>query len=376
MLVNWLYSSLNQLIGRTPDLYSIIVDPSLNGKVVRDMDSYNAETNLNTDKISVIVPVYNVELYLARCVNSVLAQSYINIEVILVDDGSTDRSGYLCDLMAKDDKRINVIHKQNGGLSSARNAGIEHCTGSYVTFIDSDDWVSPLYLEALYKLLTSYDASFAACGLLKTNVSKQSLQVKVDTSRIKCYSASQYLDIYLRKNGNRTIHYAWGKLYKRALLKNDQFPVGILNEDVESMFKVLLKSKTIIETDEPLYYYYQNPQSITGASFGENYLSLTDVWKRIAFLAKQEGGDALNYLEDINYNIDRTYFTILIDSIIHGNKCTDLYYASQIKNNLSKLRRVLRRLVGGNMRIDRKIACLLIASGYYPLRRLYRITHN
>ena len=346
------------------------------GKVVRHMGSYNAETNLNTDKISVIVPVYNVEMYLARCINSVLAQSYINIEVILVDDGSTDGSGYLCDLIAKDDKRINVIHKQNGGLSSARNAGIEHCTGSYVTFIDSDDWVSPLYLEVLYNLLTLYNASFAVCSLLKTDGSKQSLQVKADTSRAKCYSASQYLDIYFRKNGNRTIHYACGKLYKRDLLENDQFPAGVLNEDVESMFKVLLKSKTIIETDEPLYYYYQNPQSITGASFGENYLSLTDVWKRIASLARKRGGHAIKYIDDIEYNVDRSYFTILVDSVIHGNKQTDLKFASQIKENLILLRKVLRQLINGDMRIDRKIACLLVAFGYYPLRSIYRIVHS
>lgn len=322
--------------------------------------------------ISVIVPVYNVVPYLKRCVDSILGQNRSFFELILVDDGSTDGSSDLCDALAATDDRIRIIHKANGGLSDARNTGIANCSGDYITFIDSDDWVAPQYLDALYSLLISCDADMSSCGMIRASEPTPF----VDTPPMPqhaTFSSSEYLDFYFRKRGNRTVHYAWGKLYKRELLTNDQFPVGMLNEDVESMFFVLTRSLTIVETDAPLYYYFINHSSITGSSFGENYLNLTTVWEHLDRRAERECPGYATYRDDIRYNIARSHFTILVDSIVHGNKKTDEIYSKAIQANRQELRGNLGTLLAGPMRIDRKIMCVAVCFAYRPIRGLFRL---
>lgn len=308
--------------------------------------------------------------------HSVLNQRFGNFEIVLVDDGSTDGSGNICDDFAERDSRVMVIHKANGGLSSARNAGIAQARGRYITFIDSDDWVAPTYLGDLYGLIEDTGASLAACGFVRSAERDPFVSAAQGEYRMELYSSSQYLDLFFRKVGNRTIHYAWGKLYRRDLLDANQFPLGIYNEDVESMFKVLLRAESVAETSKPLYCYFINQNSITGASFGENYLGLTDVWQRIRNYALDTGDPAEAYLDDIDYNIDRSYFTILVDSIIHGNRETDAKYSKEIKQILHDLREVTRPLLSGDMRNDRKVLCLLIAGFYFPIRHLYRLLHR
>lgn len=321
--------------------------------------------------ISVIVPVYNVAPYLERCVESVLDQDYPLFELILVDDGSTDGSSGLCDVLAKNDDRVRVIHKANGGLSDARNTGIASCSGNYVTFIDSDDWVAPQYLSTLHSLLISCDADMSSCGMVRASEPIPFVDVP-PTPQHTIFSSSEYLDLYFRKRGNRTVHYAWGKLYKREVLTDDQFPIGMLNEDVESMFFVLTRSLTIVETDVPLYYYFINPSSITGSSFGENYLNLTTVWKHLDERAQRECPSYATYRDDIRYNIARSYFTILVDSIVHGSRQTDETYNEAVRINRQKLRDNLGMLLAGPMRIDRKVMCVAICFAYGPIRGVFR----
>ena len=138
------------------------------------------------DLVSVIIPVYKVEKYLHRCVESILGQTYKNVEVILVDDGSPDNCGEMCDVFAKRDHRVRVIHKKNGGLSDARNAGIEIAKGKYLSFLDSDDWVHPKYIEKLYYLMMTTKSDIAACKFIRTS----SEDILADTSNVEIHEFS------------------------------------------------------------------------------------------------------------------------------------------------------------------------------------------
>lgn len=174
-------------------------------------------------KITLIIPIYNVEPYLRTCVDSVLAQTYTNLEIFLVDDGSPDRSGEICDEYARSDARIRVIHKENGGLSDARNVAMDAATGTYITFIDSDDWVSASYIENLYGAISRDDAELAISGfenaftLGKTRPADNHLQGYYCLTPIECLRRLLYQD------GIDTM--AWGKLYRRELFDSLRFPV-------------------------------------------------------------------------------------------------------------------------------------------------------
>lgn len=322
-------------------------------------------------KISVIVPVYKVEKYLDRCVRSVLAQTFRDFELILVDDGSPDSCPQMCDDWAKKDSRIRVIHQNNQGLSAARNTGIRAASGEYINFIDSDDWVSATMLSDLYRLLIKYDADISVCGFEKCSSEKQ----QSDSGRLCgcCRSRDEFMDIILKIKSNRTIHYAWGKLYKRNILDSEHFPVGMLNEDVEGTFKAVMRSKRIAETPKADYFYFINTQSITGERFGKNYLCLNDVWKRVQDISEK---DAPKYYDKVCFNVMRMDFTILTQSILHGDSETDKLYKNELDICLKRLRKNTRKLLSGPMVIKRKLALLAVSLFYYPIRRCFRTIKN
>ena len=269
-------------------------------------------------KISVIVPVYKVEAYLDRCVRSVIAQTFRDFELILVDDGSPDRCPEMCDEWAEKDSRIKVIHQQNKGLSAARNSGIRAAVGEYITFIDSDDWVSPVMLNSLYSLIKRSGADISVCDLYKT--SETVMSAPKQKEKICVHGRDRFMDMILKIGSNRTIHYACGKLYKRDVLDSDHFPVGMLNEDVEGTFKAVMRSDKIIETTARYYFYYINSSSITRERFGKNYLCLNEVWKRVLAVSKKY---APQYSDKVRFNLMRMDFTILTQSILHGDSETD-----------------------------------------------------
>ena len=324
--------------------------------------------------VSVIVPVYNVEKYLSRCLQSIMRQTYTHLEIILIDDGSTDSSGIICEKIAKTDKRMRVYHKRNGGLSEARNFGISVCSGDFVTFVDSDDVLSPDCVEVLESMLTatSSDISVSPCT---GRFSKEEDIVCQPSGLgdITEYSQREYLDVFFRFKGNRSVHYACGKLYKRAVLEDDQYPVGMLNEDVEGTFKAILNSSHIVETNKIMYFYYMNPTSITNKEFGTNYLNLVMVWERVKEIAQKKRPDLI---EDCEYNIKRADFTILCESILRGNQKTDEEYLGEISRLQERLRQNFVALLKGKMARQRKILLILITYCYEPARRIYRALQN
>ena len=232
--------------------------------------------------ISVIVPVYNVEKYLDYCINSIANQTYNNLEILLIDDGSTDQSSAICDKWAVKDKRIKVIHKENGGLSDARNAGMQMAKGAYIAFIDSDDWIEKYYIEYLYRAIKETGAEISACEVRQVvdGQKTEKLNNKV-LSEIKC-TTEEALATILKGNGFRAV--AWNKLYKASLLSEETFKVGVLHEDEFFTYRIIGKAKILSFVENPLYNYRQRSGSIM-KTISMRHLDVLD-----AYL------DRLNYL--------------------------------------------------------------------------------
>ena len=225
----------------------------------------------NSELISIVVPVYNVENYLSNCINSILNQKYENIEIIIVDDGSTDNSGNICDNYSKKDKRIKVIHKKNGGLADARNVGIKYATGKYLGFLDSDDYIHPDFYDCLYKLIVNNESDISECQFLRVSVDKMNHVQDIlneENNKLKCnITIDSNIESLKKLYGPRLKPYikkvvVWNKLYKKSLFDNIVFPIGKLHEDEFTTYKVLYKSRKIVSTNRYLHGYMQTNNSI------------------------------------------------------------------------------------------------------------------
>lgn len=215
-------------------------------------------------KISIIVPIYNVERYLSRCVHSIINQTYKNLEIILVDDGSPDNCPQLCDEYAKKDDRIKVIHKKNGGLSDARNAGMTVASGEFISFIDSDDYVSLDFIETLYNTIISEDSEIAECDVIKF-YDDSSFDDYADDLKITNYNTIDGLSALISENPFH--QHVWNKLYKSKLLVGIPYTVGKLNEDEFWTYQVFGRAKKITKINKTMYYYFQRQSSIMGNQY-------------------------------------------------------------------------------------------------------------
>jgi len=218
--------------------------------------------------VSVIVPVYKVEDYLRKCVDSILAQTYKNLEIILVDDGSPDNCGKICDEYALMDKRIKVIHKENGGLSDARNAGLDICTGEYIAFVDSDDWVDEDYIATFMKY--AQPDTIVCCGYkriyLKKSIPHRMLAVK-EFSAVEAIKVQQEQEIAVStgaSNVNPITNAVWNKLYPKKFFDKIKFPVGKVYEDIYVCFELFLKSQKVVVVPNTTYNYFCRDSSICG----------------------------------------------------------------------------------------------------------------
>ncbi len=212
-------------------------------------------------EISVIVPVYKVEAYLSRCIDSILAQSFTDFELILVDDGSPDYCGKICDKYASKDARIRVIHQQNGGAASARNAGIDIAKGEWLAFIDSDDWVHPDYLKMLFEAVKEFGADVSACRY-KTVEDGTQVNNGSETALISAENAEEY---WVKDRTGAVV--PWGKLYKSELFEALRFPDGVIGEDEFVSYKVLFGCNKLIVMDNVLYYYFDNRDGVSKSNY-------------------------------------------------------------------------------------------------------------
>ncbi len=229
------------------------------------------------DLISVIVPVYKVEAYLNHCVESIVNQTYINLEIILVDDGSPDRCPKMCDAWAARDKRIRVIHKENGGLSDARNAGIQIASGKYMGFVDADDWIAAEMYERLLNVLRKDDSDIAACSVVMVweDGDWEKLLTVKETALLDSDQAEKALmEETLLKNP------VWYKLYKTASVRDIPFEKGKQHEDVYWSYQAVGKAQKVSIIDYVGYFYRQRTSSIMGAPYSMKRLDVIEAYER------------------------------------------------------------------------------------------------
>jgi len=241
---------------------------------------------MSTQKISIIVPIYKVGVYLPRCIDSILNQSYKNLEIILVDDGSPDSSGQICDEYAQRDKRIIVIHKSNGGVSDARNAGLNICTGDCIGFIDGDDYIHPDMFGHLLARIEKCDADIAQCKY--TRVSGDLNVEYIETFTEKTINSSEAIRFLFSSS---VVEYVvlWNKLYRRQLFDSVRFPKSKIHEDDFTTYKLFYGAKKIVVTDKVYYYYCQTPNSIIRSGFNKNKIHYADAMEeQILFFREKE----------------------------------------------------------------------------------------
>lgn len=286
---------------------------------------------LTDELVSLVIPIYKVEPYLNRCIHSAIIQTYHNIEIILVDDGSPDRCGDICEYFAKKDSRIKVYHKMNGGLSDARNYGVERSQGTYITFIDSDDYIAPNYVEYLLELLMRHDADISCCCMIKTtentvvyNANKAIPKEQILTGKEACMEMMGSL--------YHVLITAWGKLYKGEIIKKFPFPVGKKHEDEATTYKYYYEAKNVVVGNQCLYAYYQNPNSIMHIISSDS-VNMDAIW---AQTHRAEYFEHQNEKRLAQAAWDKLFYYCLYDSINHQGRCNHFLRDFARKKKLSR----------------------------------------
>ena len=360
------------------------------------------QTEIDAYSVSVIVPVYNMKNYLGRCVDSILAQSFGNLQILLVDDGSTDGSALLCDQLAEKDDRIRSIHIAHAGPGAARNRGIREAEGDFAVFVDSDDWISPEMLETMVSVMIREGADLVTCDLTRTpedrmpdegtgdckakggkstegkatggkSAGGKSTEGKAAGSNAAAggcgdeppetdiYTQEEFMRVFFRIGSNEWVHYPVAKLYRREYLSGDLYPEGVyIGEDVASTFKVLMKTNRIVHIRRTYYYYYINPDSAT-AKFSERDFDLLQVWDDVAKTCRKER----KYYSYAKLNRERLNYTLLMrmalavpyDEIItkYGDRYRKLY------EDLIKSEKMLLR---APIPVSRKITIAMMCRNY------------
>lgn len=329
------------------------------------MSSYGNEL------ISIIVPVYNVEQYLEKCVDSIINQKYKNLEIILVDDGATDSSGKLCDELAKIDNRIKVYHKENGGLSDARNYGVERATGDYIGFVDSDDYIDSEMYEELYEAIKKENVDVVECNL--KIIYPDRVELFTEQKYYNVYTKQEYLEEYLKIE--KIFGSACVRLIKSDIAKKLKFPVGKLYEDTYYAYDLIEKVDRYVIMNNPYYNYLMRENSITNTKFNpripdlieivekfrkttyENYPGLkeaADCRKMYAYfsvlnsiLLEENYRDNEYYSEILSY-FKRNYISLLKNKYINRNRKLSVIL---IKLNIDLYRKVLmkyKKKIAGN----------------------------
>lgn len=272
--------------------------------------------------VSVVVPIYNVEQYLERCIKSIVEQTYENLEIILVNDGSKDNSLDICEKWKRQDSRIKIIDKKNGGLSSARNAGIDTAKGDYIFFVDSDDWLDVHIIEKLYRAIKKFDCEISCCGIEMTydQADKNYPRCKNKDVLLEKYEA---LEEYMFGTTVSTV--AWNKLYRKDLFDDIRYPVGKWHEDEFTTYKLLYKADKVYYLGESMYFYYQREGSIMS-----NALSLKNLDKVDALFERY-----MFFLEKGEERLCELTVSQIIDNIVYyyclnDKQCPEYHKISEI----------------------------------------------
>ncbi|MBO5105934.1 MAG: glycosyltransferase family 2 protein [Clostridia bacterium] len=309
--------------------------------------------------ISVVIPVYNVESYLCRCVESVANQDYSNLEIILIDDGSKDQSGQICDQLAEKDDRIVVIHKENGGLSSARNAGLDVCKGEYISFIDSDDWIEQgMYSTMLAAINEAPSVLLACCGRNDVTDGVKTVGLCHKKNEVIC-SREAIRRILLWDNLDSA---ACDKLFHRTIWDHFRFPLGRISEDVAVMYKIMDFAGEIVLVDKPFYNYFHRQGSITTSTFNAKTLDiLKNIDEMELFFSEKYTtlSDAFSYFKYIGCS---HILTLLAKSTSKHHK--------DIEKNLCDRLKTCTRL--GDLLCKRERIKLFLKKNYFLYNKVYK----
>ena len=239
----------------------------------------------NKELISVIVPIYNAEMFLDKCISSILKQTYTNLEVILVDDGSKDSSLLMCENYKKKDSRIKLIHQDNMGLSAARNVGLDNMSGDYCVFVDADDEILETMIEELYNLLKEYDADISVCNYLNIYEGEDYVLKQPSTTKIDVYEDnSKYSQMFERYVVTVV---QWNKLFKKYIFDDLRFPVGRYHEDEFVIHHELYRANRVVYTNRILYLYYRHKESITlNGSMRKRYDAISGIDDSVRFYTR------------------------------------------------------------------------------------------
>ena len=309
--------------------------------------------------ISIIVPVYNVEKYLEKCIRSIQDQTLKDIEVILVDDGAPDRCGAMCDEFAQNDSRIRVIHKQNGGVSSARNAGLAIATGEYIGFVDSDDYIESDMYETLYHVLQEYDADIAVCGHFVEKDGKIIEEVRNNgfTTVVSGIEACKRTILDHEINS-----FAWDKLYNRELFSNFAYPALFYHEDIASTFLIMSKARRVVLHNIAKYHYIRNSNSIS--------LTMNPLKVYHSFLAykRQEEFTIKNNMPDLLEYVHFRMFTTASNAIILMIRTQE--YKLQCKEPFYDIRRVIKeylKTIITNPLVEKRVKLYSWLTVFFPI---------
>ena len=233
---------------------------------------------MKSNKVSIIIPIYNVEKYIEKCLNTIINQTYKNIEIILIDDGSTDKSSNICDKYSKIDERIKVIHKQNEGVSIARNDGIELSTGKYIVFIDPDDYVSKNHIETLYSCININNVDLVISNAIDVTEDGRELEVAQKTDMYM--DREQCLEALL--SGESFAHVCWGNIYKRELLKDCRFNHKYrIAEDLDFLYRYISRINSAYFLSKNTYYWLKRYGSATNSQYSEKWNDELEIWNSI-----------------------------------------------------------------------------------------------
>ncbi|MCH5279854.1 MAG: glycosyltransferase [Lachnospiraceae bacterium] len=340
------------------------------------------------ERVSIIVPIYKVEPYIRRAVNSILQQTYRELEIILVDDGSPDNCGKICDEYQAKDKRIKVIHKENGGLSDARNAGLDIATGDYIAFVDSDDYVAPDFIEKLLDVIHKNQADVAICSFGITEALDYDDTIfEVDEAGKKRYEADGSIEICTRREllsnlydaNHRDATYfivVWNKLYKAGLWKDIRFPKGKIHEDEATTYRIYDMIEKGVFLHQPLYGYFSAPESITRGRFKLNRLDWLDaLTDRIRFFEEREEWEQVQYARRARTDGAIKYFYPVKEELSESKEVEKRlrnYVKEEIKEKRSGLplkTRIGYRIFLFSPSLYRKLTCINMPKG----ERAYQI---
>ena len=305
-------------------------------------------------EISVIVPVYKAEQYLERCVKSILEQTYQNFELILVDDGSPDGSPILCDKWAKKDSRVHVIHKKNGGASSARNAGLKIAKGNWIAFADSDDWLDRTALKTLYDLANQYNVPMAIGGMRV--VQEYTDAQTVAKQKTVVLSRADLMSRFFRLNGEPDTHSVCATLIRRDILEAYHFIEGKMNEDVEACYYLARKCEGAVCTNKPVYFYFKNVEGVTNSGFSKKKLDLLDIWD---IVQKQVEQFTPEYCYACEMNCKRARFTLLTQMNLNGYDYHDPFMIETKKKLKREVREAFWKLMKWKMPGSRKLILVI-----------------